>query len=126
AMAYAMERSPAVLVSLGFPESKIPAVVEAIRGHMPNCDPSTLEGVIVRDADILEQLGAAGILRTVSKVGRDTRFHIFTDALRVLQKNLETLPGQLRLPVSLKLAAPRVRALKDFLDAARAEGCSSV
>jgi hypothetical protein len=46
--------------------------------------------------------------------------------LRVLQKNLETLPGQLRLPVSLKLAAPRVRALKDFLDAARAEGCSSV
>jgi uncharacterized protein len=122
AMAYAIERAPSVLAGLGFPEEKIPAVVEAIRGHMPNSNPSTLEGVIVRDADILELLGAAGILRTVSKVGRDTRFHIFPDALAVLQKNLEMLPAQLRLPVSRKLAEARVRALKGFLVAANAEG----
>jgi uncharacterized protein len=122
AMAYAIERTPSVLAALGFPREKIPAVVEAIRGHMPNSNPATLEGVIVRDADILELLGAAGILRTVSKVGRDTRFHVFADALRVLQKNLETLPGQLRLPASRKLVEQRVRALKDFLEAARAEG----
>ena len=124
AMAYTIERAPSVLAGLGFPGEKIPAVVEAIRGHMPNSNPSTLEGVIVRDADILELLGAAGILRTVSKVGRDTRFHVFPDALRVLQKNLETLPGQLRLPVSRKLAEARVLALKGFLESAGAEGCS--
>jgi uncharacterized protein len=122
-MAYAVARVPGLLKGLGFPEEKIPAVIEVIRGHQPAGNPATLEGVIIRDADILEQLGAAGILRTVSKVGRDTRFAVFPDALRVLRKNLETLPGQLRLPVSRTLAEPRVAVLKSFLDAARAEGC---
>jgi uncharacterized protein len=125
AMAYAVERSPAVLKSLGFPAAKIPAVVEVIRHHMPNGLPATLEGLLVRDGDILEQLGAAGILRTVSKVGRDTRFQVFPAALRVLEKNLETLPGQLRLPASRRLAEPRVQLLKAFLDAAAAEGLAA-
>jgi uncharacterized protein len=124
-LAYAVERVPALLEGLGFPKEKIPAVIEVIRGHMPSGNPTTLEGVIVRDGDILEQLGAAGILRNVSKVGRDTRFQVFPDALRVLQKNLEMLPGQLRLPVSRQLAEPRIRALKTFLEAASSEGCAA-
>lgn len=123
-LAYAVERVPPLLKSLGFPEAKIPAVTDVIRGHMPGGNPAMLEGVIIRDADILEQLGAVGILRNVSKVGRDTRFRIFPDALRVLEKNFETLPGQLRLPVSRKLAEPRMLVLKAFLDAAKAEGCT--
>jgi uncharacterized protein len=122
-IAYAMDRVPGLLRGFGFPPEKIPAVIEVIRVHQPAGNPATPEGVIVRDADILEQLGAAGILRTVCKIGRDTRFHIFADALRVLQKNLETLPGQLRLPVSRRLAEPRLHALRTFLDAARVEDC---
>jgi uncharacterized protein len=124
-MAYSMERSPEVLKGLGYPEAKIPVVMEVIRHHMPTGHPTTLEGLLVRDGDILEQLGAAGILRTVSKVGRDTRFRFFPEALRVLQKNLETLPGQLRLPASRQLAEPRVQLLKAFLDAAAAEGLAA-
>jgi uncharacterized protein len=125
-MAYAVERSPEVLTRLGFPAAKIPAVVEVIRHHLPSGHPATLEALLVRDGDILEQLGAAGILRTVSKVGRDTRFRVFAEALSVLQKNLETLPGQLRLPASRRLAEPRVQVLKAFLDAAIAEGGSAI
>ena len=125
-LAYAVEHVPSRLKGLGFPAEKIPAVIEVIRGHMPSGNPVTLEGVIVRDADILEQLGAAGILRNVSKVGRDTRFQYFHDALRVLQKNLETLPGQLRLPAARRLAEPRLQVLKAFLDAAKGEGCATV
>jgi uncharacterized protein len=122
-VAYAIERVPALLPDLGFPPAKIPAVVEVIRTHLPAGNPATLEGLLVRDADILEQLGAAGILRTVSKVGRDTRFQVFPDALRALRKNLAVLPGQLRLPAARRLAEPRVLALKTFLAAAAAEGC---
>lgn len=122
-LAYAVERVPSLLKDLGFPEAKIPAVIEVIRGHMPSANPATVEGVIVRDADILEQLGAVGILRNVSKVGRDTRFRVFPDVLRLLQKNLETLPGQLRLPASRKLAESRVQMVRSFLEAAEAEGC---
>jgi uncharacterized protein len=122
-IAYAVKKVPAVLKGLGFPEQKIPAVIEVIRVHQPSGNPTTVEGVILRDADILEQLGAAGILRTVCKIGRDTRFQIFPDAIRFMQKNVETLPGQLRLPASQKLAEPRLALLKAFLQAAEFEGC---
>ena len=123
-VAYAMEKTPEVLVHLGFPSEKIPGVVEVIRTHQPSATPLAIEGTIVRDADILEQLGAAAILRTVCKIGRDTRFQTFPDALVVLEKNAATLPDQLKLPASRQLAEPRLRLLRMFLDAARAEGCA--
>jgi uncharacterized protein len=121
-IAYAMEKAPALLDEFGFPKAKIPSVLEAIRTHLPSAEPTTIEGSVLRDADILEQLGAVGILRTVSKVGRDTRFPRFSDALRILQKNLEQLPGKLRLESARQLAQPRVQALRAFLAAAEAEG----
>ncbi len=122
-LGYVMQQTPEVLARLGFPAEKIPAVVEAIRTHQPKDSPTTIEGILLRDADILEQLGAATILRTVCKIGRDTRFKTFPDALRVMQKNAETLPGQLRLPASQKLAQPRLLVLQQFLAAAQTEGC---
>jgi len=125
-VAYAMKRTPDLLQQFGFPTAKIAAVVEAIRTHQPQENPASLEGVILRDADILEQLGATSILRTVSKIGRDTRFTVFPDALRVLQKSVDTLPGQLRLPKSRQLAEPRVAALQSFLEAAKREHCEGV
>ena len=118
---YVLARTPALLAELGFPGEKVPAVLAAIRTHQPADDPLTVEGVILRDADILEQLGAVGILRTVSKVGRDTRFRTFADALQVLDRNLDTLPGKLMLAPARALAAPRVAGLRTFLEQARAE-----
>ena len=86
-LAHALNQAPSVLQRLEFPAEKIPAVVEAIRTHQPSGRPTTFEGQLLRDADILEQLGAIAILRTVSKVGRDTRFVRFGDAVRVLKAN---------------------------------------
>jgi uncharacterized protein len=125
-VAYAMKRTPEILTRFGFPAEKISAVVAAIRTHQPQDNPASIEGVILRDADILEQLGAVSVLRTVCKVGRDTRFKIFPDALRLLQKNADTLPSQLKLPISRKLAAPRLQLLRQFFAAAQAEGCATV
>lgn len=121
-LAYALKVAPGVLAEVGFPERKAPAVLEAIRTHMPSGDPTTLEGTILRDADILEQLGAVGVLRTVCKIGRDTRFTVFADALRSLRRALDELPGRLRLENSRRLARPRIAVLRAFLDAATEEG----
>lgn len=120
---YAIDKSPSVLASCGFPAQKTAHVLDVIRTHMPASMPTSFEGILLRDADILEQLGAVGILRTVSKVGRDTRFSLFSDALRVLRRNLSELPGQLRLDSARREAASRVRVLNEFLDAATAESC---
>ena len=125
-VAYAIRRTPEILARLGFPAAKIPAVVAAIRTHQPQDNPASIEGVILRDADMLEQLGAVTVLRTVCKIGRDTRFKIFPDALRVLRHNAEALPDQLKLPAARKLAGPRLQVLRQFLAAAQAEGCAAV
>ena len=123
-VAFACSEAPAILRQAGFPEEKIPAVLDAIRQHQPKDDPATLEAVILRDADILEQLGAVTILRTVSKIGRDTRFKTFPDALHALQNNAETLPAQLKLPRARKMAETRLHILRAFLAEAIREGCA--
>ena len=120
-VAYAMNQAPALLTRFGFPAPKIPAVVEVIRTHQPWAEPNTYEGVALRDADILEQLGAVAVLRTVSKVGRDTRFILFSDALQVLKKNLDELPAKLKLDESRVFARPRIQALRLFLAATESE-----
>ena len=120
-VAYAMKRAPELLRQFGFPEQKVAAVIEAIRTHLPDREPTSIEGELLHDADILEQLGAVGALRTISKIGRDTRFVQFEDAIRVLHRNLEELPGKLRLASARRLAGPKIQALRAFLDAAQSE-----
>ena len=124
-VAYAMKETPGLLRQFGFPEEKIPAVVEVIRTHLPSAKPTSFEGTLMRDADILEQLGAVGILRTVSKIGRDTRFVYFSDALRVLRTNLEKLPSRLQLASARRLAQSRIKLLEEFLNAAEAEAAGA-
>jgi uncharacterized protein len=120
-IAYAVRVVPGLLTRFGFPTERIPAVIEAIRTHLPSGQPTFFEGVLLREADILEQLGAVGILRTVNKVGRDTRYPTHTEALRTLQRNAKELPGLLTLPLARQLARPRVALMTAFLQAANAE-----
>jgi uncharacterized protein len=120
-IAYAMQTTPGLLSGFGFPSEKISNVIEVIRTHVPSATPTCFEGALLRDADILEQLGAVGILRIVSKVGRDTRFVMFEDALRVLRKNAQELPAKLQLDSARRLAEPRLKTLREFLEAAAVE-----
>jgi uncharacterized protein len=120
-VAYAMREAPGLLRQFGFPEEKIPAAMEAIRTHLPTREPTTFEGTLLRDADLLEQLGAIGILRTVSKVGRDTRFVRLGEPLAALRRSAEELPGKLQLQSAHRLAKARLGILQAFLDAAQAE-----
>jgi uncharacterized protein len=115
-VAYAVELAPSLLKDMGFPLDKVSAAVEAIRTHQPSAHPVTIEGIILRDADILEQLGAIGILRTVAKIGRDTRFPTFSAAAESLRKALAMLPPQIRLDTTRVLAESKIRLMRDFLD----------
>ncbi len=114
-VAYAMEQAPAALLQAGFPTTKVAQVVEAIRTHQPHLNPSTIEGMILRDADILEQLGAIGILRVAAKIGRDTRYPTLTDAATTLRKALAELPAKLHFDSAKTLAGPRIALLEAFL-----------
>jgi uncharacterized protein len=116
-VAYTCERAPEILRDIGFPAHKIPVVLDCIREHQPHDTPRSIEATLLRDADILEQLGAIGILRTAAKLGSDTRFHTFADARDSLQHALKTLPQEITLEATRELAGPRIRVLRDFLTA---------
>jgi uncharacterized protein len=80
-----------------------------------------LEAVILRDADILEQLGAVGVLRAMAKIGRDTRYPTFSSVVPVLRRAVEVLPVCLRTQTAQHLAGPRIETLKVFLAAIEQE-----
>lgn len=120
-VSYAVERARKILGGLGFPGDKIEAVVQVIREHQPQDVPSSIEAIIVRDADILEQLGAVAVLRTAAKLGSDTRFVRFADARAALERQLVSLPEKLQLRRSQEMAAARVAVLRSFLSSLDAE-----
>ena len=112
---YTVARARELLVGWGFPAEKLDAVAEAIKTHQPQDEPVSMEAVLLRDADILEQLGAVGALRALVKIGRDTRFPTYTSVMPVLRRAAEELPGKLRLNAAKELAGPRVEFLKFLL-----------
>jgi uncharacterized protein len=118
---YTISKSGELLKAWGFPAEKLVAVAEVIGTHQAKDDATTPEAVVLRDADILEQLGAIGALRALVKVGRDTRFATFSDVMPVLQRAADTLPAKLRLARSRQLAEGRIAALKGLLEAIREE-----
>jgi uncharacterized protein len=118
---YTITRTRELLPAWGFPPSKLDAVASAIANHQPQDNPVEPEAVILRDADILEQLGAIGALRMIAKVGRDTRYPTFSSVVPVLQKAVDDLPAKLRLNSAQLLAAKRVNHLKSLIAAIHAE-----
>jgi len=125
-VSYTCERTPALLIRFNFPVEKIEAVLACIDEHQPHDNPQSFEATLLRDADILEQLGAVGILRTAAKLGSDTRFHRFSDVRNSLQRALGTFPAQIRLDATRELAAPRIAALQSFLKALEDEAGSNL
>ena len=123
---YTCERAPQILADAGFPAEKVQAVITVVREHQPHDQPTSIESTVLRDADILEQLGGIGILRTVCKVGRDTRYSTFTDAIETLRKNLQVLPGKIHLENAKRVAEPRIAALKSFLEAIDSESAGAL
>jgi uncharacterized protein len=118
---YTIARTRELLEGWGFPAEKLDAVGETIRTHQAKDEPVLPEAVVLRDADILEQLGAMGALRALVKVGRDTRYRTYSDVIPVLERAASTLPGQLRLPLSRQMARGRVLALESLLTSIRSE-----
>lgn len=118
---YTVARSRELLAGWGFPPNKLESVAEAIRTHQPQDEPVGIEATLLRDADILEQLGAVGALRAVVKVGRDSRYPTFSSVIPVLENAISVMPAKLRLESARSLAAPRVELLRLLLAAIKDE-----
>ena len=118
---YTIQQSRELLLTWGFPSEKLDGVAEAIRHHQPKDEPTTVEGTLLRDADILEQLGAVGLLRAAAKIGRDTRYPDFSSILPVLNHAVNHLANQTSLTQTKVMAQSRAEMLRSFLAAVKNE-----
>jgi uncharacterized protein len=118
---YTVARTRELLPAWGFPLEKLDDVEMAIRTHQAKDSPEIIEAVLLRDADILEQLGAIGVVRALVKVGRDTRYQNVSSVLPVLRTAIADLPSKLRLAASENMAAPRIEALRLFVSSLEKE-----
>lgn len=123
---YTIEKSRELLGGWGFPVHKLDAVAEAIWTHMLDGNPTQVEGVLLRDADILEQLGGIGALRAIAKIGRDSRYPTFSSVMPVLQHAVMHFPQELRLTSAKLLAVERVKALESLIAAINSEADGSL
>jgi HD superfamily phosphodiesterase len=102
------------LTDSGCPHKTRSAVLECIaRHHARARDPGiSREAALFHDADVLDFLGAVGILRDFSKNPRDLRA-----GYQAAVKRRDTLPQTLLLREARQLAEPRLQEMDVFLAA---------
>lgn len=128
----AAQRACEKLQEAGFPTDKLDAVAHAIEAHSFSAAlaPTTLEAMIVQDADRLDALGAVGLARLFYTAGRmGSAFAHPTDALALqralddrafaldhIEVKLAKLPGQMQTAAGRKLGEERLEMLRAFRD----------
>jgi uncharacterized protein len=112
-----------LLVEMGFPAEKVPAVNDAILTHMHDHAPGPRpEAIALHDADTIDFLGTVGAIRRISANGSAPDY---TVGLAKVRDFADKLPGRLVTNSAKNMASPRVREMKRLLaelDAETAEG----
>ncbi|KLU62940.1 putative hydrolase [Peptococcaceae bacterium CEB3] len=107
-----------ILRVASFPEDKVPMVKDMIRGHMFYERPSKqLESIIFHDADTLEFMGAIGIVRLLSIVGRDDWTPDTESAIGLIKQFSIELMSKLNTPTAKNIGLRRQEEMKVFLEA---------
>ncbi len=112
----AVEILPPMLRNAGFPEAKIPAVLEAVRTHFFDRVPVGPEAIYIHDADALDWLGAIGAFRLSAIVESGGGQPTAQAAMGLLQQRLVAVPPTIISPAGKKELGPREQSLKRFLD----------
>lgn len=111
-----------LLPEAGFPAGKLDAVVRIIREHSFEGDTrENAEARILRDADMLEFLGAVGLMRLFCMVGLEERVPDPGAALSLAVDFAETLPDKLFYDTSRDVARRRITETAAFVEALSVE-----
>ncbi|MCG8572661.1 MAG: HD domain-containing protein [Spirochaetes bacterium] len=80
------EKAEQILHEVGFPPEKINPALEAIRTHFPGATPGNKEAKMLHDANLLDRLGAIGLVRL--SIGAFFWYHLKTlnDVLNLLKE----------------------------------------
>lgn len=111
-----------ILEPMGFPPDKSSLVKDIILGHMFYVEPpSAIEAVIFHDADVLDFMGAIGITRLLSTVGRAGWTPDLPSALKLIQRFSGELPDRLHTNEARKIGKVRQQEMMAYLNALSSE-----
>lgn len=114
-----VELAEPMLLQAGFPAEKLPAVREAILGHMHDKQPGNRsEAIVLHDADTLDFLGAVGVARRLVVNGNAPDY---AGGVARIREFADKLPGRLVTKTAKNMAPPRVAEMRDFLDQLKTE-----
>jgi uncharacterized protein len=103
-----------ILLSVGFPADKVPAVREAILGHMHDKTPGkTSESIVLHDADTVDFLGAVGVARRLAVTGSATDYD---SGIARIREFADKLPGRVVTATARQMARRRAAEMNQFLD----------
>lgn len=106
-----------LLPETGFPAEKTAIVARIIREHdFEGADRDTVEAKVLRDADMLEFLGAVGLTRLLAIVEVEEWVPDPKAAITLALEFAQNLPGKLFYPTSRLIADERVAETQAFID----------
>ena len=112
------------LNSINFPPEKIEAVTEAIKSHSRygGPEPATLEGFILRDADMLDFTGAVGISRAILREFQKMKYNGDPVMVPAMIKNLiARVNGKFHTELGKKIAQTHFKFMNEFVERLRDE-----
>ncbi|MFX0210989.1 MAG: HD domain-containing protein [Candidatus Hodarchaeota archaeon] len=103
------------LQSIGIPDEKIKAITEVIRSHSRygGPEPITLEGFILRDADMLDFIGAIGIARAILRDFQAKKYHGDPETVPEM---IQSLKDRVEDKFYTNIARQTAKALFKFMD----------
>ena len=109
------------LKRIGYPEDKISEIHHAIKVHRYKSEekPRTLEALILKDADMLDAIGAVGIYRAVfhsCETGRNLE-----DTIRHFEEKILNIRKALKTKTAIELAERRHEIVVMFLENLKSE-----
>jgi uncharacterized protein len=112
------EMADQFLTTINFPSEKIAAVTTAIRGHSRygGPDPTTLEGYILRDADMLDFIGTVGIVRAILRDFQAEKYTGAPETIPTLVDNLKKrISGKFYTEIGKKTGEILFQAMDQFV-----------
>lgn len=107
-----------ILTPMGFPLEKLPLVRDIVRGHMFYAKPAMpVEAVIFHDADVLDYMGAIGIMRLLSTVGRDEWTPNTKKTIALIRRFSQELPGRLHTLKGQQIGHQRQMEMDAYINA---------
>jgi uncharacterized protein len=111
-----------MLPEVGFPEEKLPTTLRIIAEHsFEGDDRDTVEAKVLRDADMLEFLGAIGLVRLLSIVEQEDWVPDPRTAISLAIQFNQDLPDKFFFAASRRIAETRVTEAMEFIAALSAE-----